>query len=117
MPARLPAWGSQEGHVHGAVQVDGGRQGSAGRFTTTGLAVQLAHPVVAVGHERAHAEFVGEGEGLLVVGFGLCDIGGIGGMDGTKLVQRTRLIPACLLLPGQVEGLVGVLPGLLAVSL
>jgi hypothetical protein len=24
-----------------------------------------------VGHKRAHAEFLGEGEGLLVVGFGL----------------------------------------------
>jgi len=30
-----------------------------------------------VGHERAHAEFLGQGQSLLVVGFGLCDIGGI----------------------------------------
>jgi hypothetical protein len=31
-------------------------------------------------------------------------------------VQRVRLVPACLLLQGQVERLVGVLPGLLGVS-
>ena len=38
------------------------------------------------------------------------------GLDDAKLVQRERLVPACLLLPGQVERLAGVLPGLLAVS-
>ena len=72
---------------------------------------------MAVGHERAHAEFLGQGQGLLVVGFGLRDIRRVGvGMDNAKLVQRTRLVPACLLLPGQVERLARVLPGLLAAS-
>src|SRR5438309_4425976 len=37
-------------------------------------------------------------------------------MDDAKLVQRERLLPACLLLPGQVERLARVLPGRLAVS-
>ena len=70
-----------------------------------------------MGHERAHAEFVGQGQGLLVVGFGLRDIGGDGvGLDGAKLVQRKRLGPACLLLPGQVERLAGVLPSLLTAT-
>jgi hypothetical protein len=47
----------------------------------------------------------------------LRDIGGVGvGMDGAKLVQRARLVPACLLLPGQVERLVRVLPGFIAAS-
>jgi len=51
------------------------------------------------------------------VGFGLHDIGKVGvGLDNAKLVQRKRLLPACLLLPGQVECLVRVLPGLLAAS-
>jgi hypothetical protein len=73
--------------------------------------------VVAMGHERAHAELLGEGQGLLVVGFGLLGIGGVGvGLNGAKLVQRERLVPACLLLPGQVEGLARVLPGLIAAS-
>src|SRR5712691_2325258 len=51
------------------------------------------------------------------MGFGLRGIGGGGvGLDGAKLVQRERLVPACLLLPGQVERLARVLPGLLAAS-
>ena len=73
--------------------------------------------MVAVGLERAHAQLLGQGQGLLVVGFGLRGIGGVGvGMDGAKLVQRVRLVPAFLLLPGQVERLARVLPGLLAAS-
>ena len=72
---------------------------------------------MAVGLERAHAEFVGQGEGLLIVGFGLHDIRGIGvGVDNAKLVQRTRLTPACLLLAGQGERLARVLPGLFTAS-
>jgi hypothetical protein len=52
------------------------------------LEIQGAEATVAVGLERAHAEFVGQGEGLLVVGFGLRDIGGVGvGMEDAKLVQ------------------------------
>ena len=72
---------------------------------------------MAVGLERAHAEFLGQGEGLAVVGFGLRGIRGFGvGVDNAKLMQRVCLLPACLLLPGQVERLAGVLPGLRAAS-
>src|SRR5207245_910897 len=54
---------------------------------------------------------------LLVVGFGLRDLGGIGvGVDGAKLVQREGLVPKVLELPGHVERLARVLPGLLAMS-
>ena len=46
---------------------------------------------MAVGLERAHAEFFGEGKGLPVVGFGLVGIGWGGvGLDGAQLVQRQR---------------------------
>ena len=70
---------------------------------------------MAVGHERTHAQLVGQTQGLLVGGCRLHDIGGDGvGLDGAELVQRVGLIPACLVLPGQVERLAGVLPGLLA---
>jgi hypothetical protein len=70
-----------------------------------------------VGHERAHAELVGESEGLPVVGFSLRGIGRVGvGLDDAKLVQRVRLLAAFLLLPSQVKRPVGVLPDLLAVS-
>ena len=72
---------------------------------------------MAVGLERAHAEFLGQGQGLPVMGFGRRDIGGGGvGLDNAKLVQRERLVPAFLELPGQVERLARVLPGLLAAS-
>src|SRR2546428_13345013 len=37
-------------------------------------------------------------------------------MDDAKLVQRVRLVAAFLVVPGQVERLARVLPGLLAVS-
>jgi hypothetical protein len=70
-----------------------------------------------VGHEWAHAQFLSQGQGLLVVRFGLRDIGGIGvSIDDAKLVQRQRLVPTFLELPGQVERLARVLPGLLATS-
>ena len=109
--------GQPEGHVHVAVQRDGGREGGAGLLYSAGLAVQPAQPVVAVGDEWAHAQCLGQSQGLLVVGFGLRGIGGVGmGMDGAKLVQRERLVPACLLLSGQVEGLARVLPGLITAS-
>ena len=50
-------------------------------------------------------------------GFRLRDIGRVGvGIEGTKLVQRERLVPAFLELPGQVERLTSVLPGLLVAS-
>ena len=53
----------------------------------------------------------------LVVGFGLLGIGGVGvGLDGAKLVQRIRLVGPLFMLPGQVERLVRVLPGLRAAS-
>jgi hypothetical protein len=102
--------GQPEGHVHGTVQVDSGGQDGAGLRTTASLAVQLAHPEVAVGYERAHAEYLGQGQCLLVVGFSLHDIGRVGvGLDDAKLVQRLRLEPASLPLPGQVERLAGLL--------
>ena len=51
------------------------------------------------------------------MGFGLRGIGGIGvGLDDAKLVQRQRLVGAFFVLPGQVERLARVLPGLLAAS-
>jgi hypothetical protein len=51
------------------------------------------------------------------VGFALLNIWGIGvGMDDAKLMQRERLVAAFLVLLGQVERLVRMLPGLLAAS-
>ena len=63
---------------------------------------------------RRSAQCLSPRQGLLVVGCGRRHIGRVGvGMDDTKLVQRQRLFPTCLLLPGQVERLARVLPGLI----
>ena len=79
--------GQPKGHLHGTIQVDGGGQGGTGLLSTTSLVVQPTQPVVTVGRERAHAEFLGQG--LLVGGFGLRSIeGGNVGLDDAKLVQR-----------------------------
>jgi hypothetical protein len=65
------------------------------------LDIQGAETVVAVRLERVHTKFLGQDQGLLVVGFGLHDIRGIGvGVDNAKLVQREHLIPSFLELPG-----------------
>jgi hypothetical protein len=70
-----------------------------------------------MGLERAHAEGLGQGERVLVVGFGLRGIRGIGvGVGNAKLVQCARLVPAFLELPGQIERLARVLPGLRTAS-
>jgi hypothetical protein len=70
-----------------------------------------------MGQERAHSQVLGQGQGLLVVGFGLRHSGGIGmGMDDAKLVQRARLVPTGLPLSGQFERLARMLPGLRTTS-
>ena len=57
--------------------VDGGGQLGAGLLPPSRLGIQGAETQVAVGLERAHAELLGQGEGLPVVGFGLFDFRGI----------------------------------------
>jgi hypothetical protein len=109
--------GQPEGHVHGAVQLDGGGQLGVSLLSLASHGVQGAEATVAVGLEGTHAERLGESKGLPVVGFGLFGSGGIGvGMDSAKLVQRACLVPAFLELPSQIERLVCVLPGLLTAS-
>ena len=51
---RLLGLRQPEGHLHGAVQRDGGGQGSASRLPLAGLRVQGAEAPVAVGLEWAH---------------------------------------------------------------
>ena len=62
--------GQPEGHVHGAAQVNGARQFSTGLLRLVDLGVQHTKAEVAMGLERAHAELIGQGQGLAVVGFG-----------------------------------------------
>ena len=58
---------------------------------------------MAVGLERAHAEFLGQGEGLVVVGFRLRDLRGFAlRCDVAKEAQGIRLV-AWFLARGEVE--------------
>ena len=73
-----------------------------------GAGVGMADGTAAVGLERAHAQLLGQGQSLLVVGFGLRGIRRVSvGLDNTKLVQRERLVGTLFVLPGQVECLAG----------
>src|SRR5437879_7037849 len=58
-------------HVHRAVHRRGGREVFSGFLTLAQPSVELPEAEVAVGDERAHAQFVGEGHSLLVGGFSL----------------------------------------------
>ena len=61
-----------------------------------------------MGHERAHAEFVGQGEGLLVVGCGQTDLRRIAPYgDLTEEPQRIRLVAQLLMRTGECQRLLG----------
>src|SRR5215831_16743947 len=67
--------------------------------------MQSAETEMAVGHERAHAEFLGQGEGLPVVMFGWLDLrGGLMGGDLPEEPQGPCLVSALLMVTGEVEG-------------
>src|SRR5262249_9387131 len=74
---------------------------SAGLLPLTSRGVQGAEAPVAVGLERAHAEFGGQGEGLLVVISGLRDLRSIATSgDLPKEAQGIRLVAAFLVRTG-----------------
>src|SRR5215813_10463611 len=59
-----------EAHLHVAVQGYGGAQCGVRLLSLAGGGIQRAEPPMAVGDERTHAERLGQGQGLQVVGFG-----------------------------------------------
>ena len=97
-----------EGHLQGTVQVDGRCQLGTGLLSPAAVGVEGAEAVVAVGLQRAHAKLRGQGQGLLVVGFGMRDIRGMAlGGDLTEEPQRIGLVSAFLLRTGALEGPLG----------
>src|SRR5215813_9048051 len=66
-PQRRLRLGQPESHVHVTVEGYGGGQLGTGLLPLASRGIQRAQAQVAVGLERAHAEFLGQGEGLLVV--------------------------------------------------
>jgi hypothetical protein len=69
--------GQPEGHLHGPVEVDGGGQLGLRLLPRAGLGVEGAEPQTAMRLQRAHAKFLGQGEGLAVVGLSLRALRGI----------------------------------------
>ena len=67
-PMPVGGLGRPEGHLPGVVQGEGGQQFGAGLRLLSNLAIEYSEAAAAVGHERAHTELVGRGEGLTVVG-------------------------------------------------
>jgi hypothetical protein len=61
-----------------------------------------------MGNQRVHAEFVSQGEGLSVVGFGFCDMWGLMlRRDLTEEAQGIRLVTPLLVRAGMRQGVLG----------
>ena len=96
------AWGSQKVMSMARYSVDGGGQLGAGLLPLADLGIQRAEAAVAVGLERAHAEFLGQGEGLAVVGFGLLDLRRLAPRRNVaEEAQGIRLVATFLVLTGE----------------
>ena len=79
-----------------------------GWFLLAERAVQHPQAAVAVGLERAHAEFVSQGKGLTVVIFGLLALWGITPRrDVTEDPQGIRLVATFLARTGERQRLLG----------
>jgi hypothetical protein len=87
--------GEPQSHCHGAIHLDGCRQFRPHLLSLAGGGVLGARTQVAVRHKRAHTKLLCQGQGLLVMGFGLHSVRETGvGIDNAKLVQRThRVLP------------------------
>ena len=66
-----------EGHLHSLIHLDSGRQLGTGLLPLPGGGIQRAEAPVTVRLEWAHAQLLGEGQGLLVVGCSLFDFCGV----------------------------------------
>src|SRR4029453_19240285 len=67
--------GQPEGHIHGTVEVDRGGECRARLRHVSGFYIQYPQAAVAVRLERAHAQRLGHGEGLVVAASSWFDLG------------------------------------------
>src|SRR4029450_1224528 len=68
--------GQPGGHLHGTVEIDRAGQRSTRLLALAGPGVEGTQAEMAVGLERAHPQFLGQSEGLAVMGCGLGDVRG-----------------------------------------
>jgi hypothetical protein len=94
-----------EGHVDGAVQLDGGGELGTGLFPSAEPGRQHAETEVIVGPEWAHAEFYSTRHGLLVNTLSPFDLWGLlTCMDFAEQPKGPGLVPPLLTLAGEIEG-------------
>lgn len=91
-----------EAHLHGAVEVGGGGEFDASPLFLAEPESEPAETEMAVGHERTHAEFLGQNKGLLVMGFRQRALRGIAmRCDLTEETASVCLIAPFLVLTGE----------------
>jgi hypothetical protein len=92
-----------EGHLHGTVQLDGGGQLGSRLLPHDRLSVEDAETQVAMGLKRAHAQCLGQGEGLAVVVLALwSDV-----ITSNRAAEASSKAYAAKHLPGQILWLHG----------
>jgi hypothetical protein len=69
--------GQPEGHLHGTIHLDRRDQRGASLCLLAHRGIQPTYAVVAVSLEGAHAQFLGQNEGLLVVVLGWLNLWGL----------------------------------------
>ena len=93
-----------ERHFHSTIQFDGGGEFWAGLLPLAGCGIQRTETTLAVGLEWAHAEFLGQSQGLSVVGFSLCGVRGLAlCCDLAKQPEGPCLIAAFPALTGEAQ--------------
>src|SRR2546425_4212694 len=89
--------GKPEGHLHGLVEVARSAQLRARLLPLATLGIERAQAPATVGLERAHAEFIGQSEGLLTVGYGGVALPGVAQRrDVAEEAQGIGLVAAFL---------------------
>jgi len=100
--------GQPEGHVHVAVQLNGGGQLRTGLLSPASLEREQAEAAVAMGHERTHTELRGQREGLVVARFGVWALWGLAlRSDLAKQPEGPCLIAPFVALASSLEGMLG----------
>src|SRR5882724_5732947 len=93
-----------ESHVHLAVHRRSGRKVFAGFLMGAHTSIELAEAEVAVGNHRAHVNFLGDGHGLPVRGFGLVGMRWVAmRSDLAESPESPRLVRAWLVVTRKVE--------------
>src|SRR5215510_12651756 len=95
--------GEPKVHLHVAIQGYGGTQGGVRLLALAGRGIEYTQAPVTVGLERAHAEFLGQGKGLPVVGFGPLAWRRPLGRDLAKESQGVGFVAPFLMRPGELQ--------------